>query len=444
MVKSLSGYRSPKALACLLFASGLLALQYASLSEVQAAPAGEPDLEIWVDGPLDIKPGNDPRQPDAAVDHRGRKIFVWDSNGGEAGQDIFLRIFESDGTALTAPSQVNTVATSTQDYPRVAVAADNSFLVIWQSGEPPASNPSVFRDMVRSQAYDATGQKVGVEQLLSTLEPLGTTDISANVAALKGGGYVVCWQSANTATAGYNNITIQARMVNANGTPNGDQFQVNALHTGSVIDCDVAPLPDGGFVVVWTNPEIHARRFAADGTAAGTEIQVNTIDINAPRDESAVATSDDGRVLVVWTDTEGTDTVAGTKTEVRARLFNSTLSALGTDFRVNDTVTGDQDWPKVAPYGDDFFVVWQSEVSSGPDGEPDSIEGRVITGANQFDGSQFLVNGYVLDSQGFPGIGGLDGRVAISWRSRGNDETSQNVIQGLGWSVCGIFCNGFE
>jgi len=416
----------------------------AAVPDVSAQPRGEPEPEIWVDGPLEVKPGNDPREPDAAVDHRGRKVFVWDSNGGEAGQDIFLRIFDLGGASLVGPSQVNTVTTSTQDFPRVAVAADNSFLVIWQSGEPPQANPSVFRDVVRSQAYDASGQKVGGELLLSTLEPLGTTGISANVAALVGGGYVTCWESANTASPGFNNTTVQARLVNANGTPNGDQFQVNESFTTSARDCDVAPLPDGGFVITWSHANIQARRFNSNGQTVGGEFQVNTIAINGLRDEAAVATSDDGRVLIVWTDTEGTDTTPGTGTEIRGRLFNATLSPLGSDFRINAVESGDQDWPRVAPYGKDFFVVWESAVSSGNDNEPNGIEGRVVTGANRYDGGQFQVNRYIANSQSKPGIGGVDGRIAIAWHSRGNDETGQNVILAVGWSVCGIFCNGFE
>ena len=32
------------------------------------------------------------------------------------------------------------------------------------------------------------------------------------------------------------------------GTPNGTQFQVNESYTSSARDCDVAPLPDGGFL----------------------------------------------------------------------------------------------------------------------------------------------------------------------------------------------------
>ena len=45
-----------------------------------AAPFGEHAGEIWIDGPDDVKPGINPAHPDAAVDHLGRSIFVWDGN----------------------------------------------------------------------------------------------------------------------------------------------------------------------------------------------------------------------------------------------------------------------------------------------------------------------------------------------------------------------------
>jgi len=407
-----------------------------------AAQLGEPGPEIWADGPLDVKPGNDPRQPDAAVDHRGRRIFVWDSNGGTGtSQEAFLRVFDSDGTSLVGPVQVNTYDTATQDHARVAVQADGSFLVIWQSGEPPMPGDNFERRMVRSQAYDADGQKVGAEQLLSTLQSLMATDIAANVAALAGGGYVVVWQSAQTNGADAGN-SIQGRRVNANGTPNGDQFQVNSDNSSTAeVDCDVAPLADGGFIATWGFfRDIRARRFAADGMPVGNDFVVSTITLNVLRDETAVATADDGRVLVVWTDVDEDDN----DTEIRGRLLSSTAVPQGSDFRINSLITGAQDWPKVAGYGGNFFVVWQSEFSVGPDGAPFSIEGRLVSGADAFASSQFLVNQWTDLSQGFPGMGGKDGLVAIAWRSQSNSETAQNVIQGGVWSVCGIFCDGFE
>jgi hypothetical protein len=41
-------------------------------------------------------------------------------------------------------------------------------------------------------------------------------------------------------------------------------------------------------------------------------------------------------------------------------------------------------------------------------------------------------------------MGGKNGRIAIGWRSSSNPDTTSNVIQGQFWSICGIFCDGFE
>jgi len=47
-------------------------------------------------------------------------------------------------------------------------------------------------------------------------------------------------------------------------------------------------------------------------------------------------------------------------------------------------------------------------------------------------------------AQQFPGSGGRDDRVAIGWHSKSNPDTTDNVINGQIWSVCGNFCDGFE
>ena len=91
-----------------------------------------------------------------------------------------------------------------------------------------------------------------------------------------------------------------------------------------------------------------------------------------------------------------------------------------------------------------FFVVWSSAESVGPDTEPDSIEGRIVTGADSFGSAQFLVNEYTIERQNHPGIGGKGGLLAIAWFSARNAETSENLIMGQFWNICGIFCDSFE
>jgi hypothetical protein len=177
----------------------------------------------------------------------------------------------------------------------------------------------------------------------------------------------------------------------------------------------------------------------SDGTPAGNDFQVNTF-VGSFRDQTDVATNEDGRVLVVWRDDED-----GDGTEIRGRLYNPALTPLGPDFRINTYVTDDQTVPQVAGYGKaGFFVVWRSFGSSGPDAAPFSIEGRIVTAADAFAGPQFLVNQYTSNSQENPGIGGRGGYVAMAWMSRENEVVMGQVILGQFWNICGIFCDGFE
>jgi len=412
-------------------------------SGAPGAPMGESGPELWVDGPLDMVVGGIPNHPDAAADHRGQQVYVWEDNPSdddESAIDVFMRIFDQGGGSLLGPVKVNTTDEQNQRFARVAIAPDGTFLVIWQSFEPTAM-PGVFFAKIRSQAFDSAGQPVQSEQLLSTVETNLQTEAHANVAALTGGGYVAVWESWNSADPQDSTYSIQGRMVGADGIPSGSQFQVNSLMTGLLEQYPSVTGPaDGGFLATWNGPQIQARRFMSDGTPDGNDFQVNTFAGVSWRDQPDVATNKDGRVLVVWRDDED-----GNGPEIRGRLFNPALTPLGPDFRINTYVTDDQTVPQVAGYGKSgFFVVWQSFGSSGPDAVPFSIEGRIVTGVDAFAGPQFLVNQYTNNSQENPGIGGHGGYLATAWMSRENEVVMGQVILGQFWNICGIFCNGFE
>jgi hypothetical protein len=199
-------------------------------------------------------------------------------------------------------------------------------------------------------------------------------------------------------------------------------------------------LADGGFIVTWSVPEVHGRRFAANGTPVGNDFLINTAD-QRTESETDVAVHSDGRVLVVWRDPE--EAISGS--EIHGRMYSPGLVAQGAEFRINTTLADNQSWPKVAPFGQGgFFVVWESVSSSGADAEPNSIEGRMVTGNNAFGSAQFLVNQWTINNQHHPGAGGTNGRAAIAWAAQDNAETSSNVITGQTWNICGIFCDSFE
>ena len=406
---------------------------------VTAAPIGENAGEIWIDGPEDKQPTLNPARPDVAVDNLGRSIFVWDGNPAiNGGNDIYLRIYPADGSSPGDPVLVNTVLENSQDFPRVAVSSDGSFLVIWQSYEPHEVGDG-RRRAVRSQAFDADAQPVGSEQKLNSLSTNGVTEVHADVAALRDGGYVVTWHSGNT-FGDDANTSIQARRVGATGLPLAEQFQVNEIIGNSQTAPAVTALADGGFLIVWTIPQLRGRRFSADGTAGGDSFQINTIDSTGVFDPDAVL-HEDGRVLVIWRDDEDSEN----SWEIRGRLYSQDLVAQAADFRINTLITGEQQHARTAGFGENgFFVIWQSGVSAGDDNDPLAIEGRIVTGSDQFAGPEFQLNQWILESQHDPGIGGKNGRVAVVWDSQSNAESPDSVITGQLWSICGIFCDGFE
>lgn len=266
-------------------------------------------------------------------------------------------------------------------------------------------------------------------------------NLFADVAALKSGGYVVVWRS-NNSPGLESDLYIEARLVNADGTPNGPEFKANASDGPNVSQPTVTELVDGGFVVVWagTGVQVQGRRFMADATPVSGDFQINTLTEGTEAEPDAALHSD-GRVMVVWE----TQEIPGEDREIRGRIFSSTLQAQGSDFRINTLTDGVQDNPKVGDYGrGGFFVAWDSAVSIGNDNDAGSIQGRIVTGSDQFAGPDIQINRWIAGGQANLGLSGRGDHIAIAWRSTSNEDTNDDVITAQLWFVCGIFCDSFE
>ncbi len=90
------------------------------------------------------------------------------------------------------------------------------------------------------------------------------------------------------------------------------EYRVNTYTTNDQISPAVAMDSDGDFVIVWQSREqdgdhfgIFAQRYSKDGTPAGNEFQVNTYTTNQQA-RPAVAMDADGDFVVVW-HSEGQD-----------------------------------------------------------------------------------------------------------------------------------------
>lgn len=422
----------------------IIAITMASTYAI-ANPPGDGGVEFWVDGPADVIQSGDRNFPDVAVDPEGRSIYVWQDSGTidtvTPRTEVFLRRFDAVGNALSDPIIVNTLTDDDQSNPRIAVSANGSFLVIWQSDEPDPDAEGNARRWVRGQAFDANAQPSGAERLYTSVSTGAITDRHADVAALEGGGYAVVWAQEST-IAPDTGRSIRARLVSANGEANGSAFIVNSATSANESLPAVTELDDGGFFAAWrSDSDLNGRRFDAAGVPVGDEFQINTQDIGTAQDAD-LTRGPDGRILVVWEDGEA----AGDGAEIRGRLFGPTLGSLGGDFRINTVTEEGQNDPRAAAYDDlGFLVVWQSFTSAGTDTDS-SIEGRMVTGVNQFSTPQFLLNKHTPGGQAFPAVGSFGDSLSVAYTGPSSTfiESTDDAIIGQSWSICGIFCDRFE
>ncbi|MGD0206843.1 MAG: hypothetical protein ABSC89_04470 [Verrucomicrobiota bacterium] len=374
---------------------------------------------------VNVQGTNDQENPRVALLKNGGAVFVW--QGGQKGfQQIYARFLSPTNTWLTTsdvpisaqfvtnvlvlngyatnrtltvktnwnPSHTKitgyttnttttvtkTVATNTtvntvnfQINPAVATLANGNVVIVWGSFDQ--AGPNSLQD-VYGQILSPAGVKIGAEFLINQFTPYNQR--TPTVAALANGGFVVAWVSEQERVVGvpnanvmaanqqaYASIDIYARLYDANGNPQGNEFLVNT-DFNPCANPAVAAGSDGGFMVAWdakdmTSPttnslDIYARSFTSAGAGSGsTVVRVNTYlygDQYAPR-ISSLGTD----YLITWTSL-GQD---GSREGVYAQFMRGNGSEFGGEFRVNTTTVSSQMQPAVASDGaGQFLVVWTS------------------------------------------------------------------------------------
>lgn len=248
------------------------------------------------------------------------------------------------------------------------------------------------------------------------------------VAATESGDFVVVWQSLGSAGDDTHQYSVQARAFDAAGQALSDDVQVNAYTTGQQQWPAVAKSADGSFVVVWASrgsaggdgsaESVQGRQFDSLGQPLATDFQVNLSTAGA-QNYPDVAAASDGRFVVVWqSEASGGDDHQGYS--IQGQLFAADGSLSGGEFQVNDHTPLDQARPKAAMSVDgSFMVVWESASSAQDDLSLSSIQGRRFDASGNPLGAQFQVNVVTTGGQSQPRIAmAADGQAAVVWRSQ--------------------------
>jgi hypothetical protein len=141
--------------------------------------------------------------------------------------------------------------------------------------------------------------------------------------------------------------------------------------------------------------DIYARIFNASGVAQGNEFQVNT-DTNICANPS-VAVAADNTFTIVWDEKNLAN--PNYSWDIYGRQFTSPTSG-GAVQVVNSQLYGDQYAPRISALGTDYLVVW---TSMGQDGSREGIFGQYLRGGTKL-GAEFQVNTTYLNSQIQPAV----------------------------------------
>ncbi|MCM8611447.1 hypothetical protein, partial [Accumulibacter sp.] len=367
--------------------------------------------------------GNTDVSPNAS---RSLGLRVSDGDGGSSIANVLDIVVNDqvDGTpkAHGEDGRLNTHVSGNQYTEGIARLASGGYVTIWRSDDAQDGSGSG----IYGQRFSASGVAVGPEFRVNT----ATTgdQLEASVAALSTGGFVVAWTNRASNVDG-SSYGVYAQRYNASGVAVGPEFRVNTVTTNDQAQPSVAA-HGSGFIVTWySNGQdgsgygVYAQRYLNDGSAVGPEFRVNTT-TSGNQYEPAVAARNDGSFVVAWR-SDGQD---GSGAGIVTQRFDSSGTRLGPEAVVNANTGGNQYETRLAMLdGGGYVVVWRDDSQ---DGSGAAVMAQRYDAGGVAQGGNFRVNEFTSGNQYLSSVTGLSGGgfvVAFYNDNTGPDGTSANV-----------------
>jgi uncharacterized repeat protein (TIGR01451 family) len=376
------------ALTSLCLIPGTAPAQFTTLTNeqlVNTTTAGEQWVYFWSIRSVAMKPD-------------GGYVVAWIDNGGLDGQaqGIFGQMFDATGTKVGTEFQVNTTTSGSQTDVTVAVAPDGSFLIGWDG-------PGISQD-VFAQLFTKDGVKKGTEFLLSTtvngnqkypevqFYPDGTflaafadgsnssklqkfdadgRTIGLETTIISGVIDGISINQDKTVLITFDDANdVWAQLFDINLQPLAAATRINTTTAGIQRYLIGRVDAEGNMVFVWESDGqdgsgigIYYKMYWANFTLRKDETAV-TSNVTNNQTEPKVAVEYGGRFVIAWTDDNNLDgggTAGGiTGNSVRMREFDTNGNPVGSEYQVNQSITGNQSFPVIDVNAAGKFVVdWE-------------------------------------------------------------------------------------
>ena len=257
---------------------------------------------------------------------------------------------------------VNTNSAHDQTQPAVAFLPDGRYAIAWQGDEGDGDGPGVLARM-----FYADTSPVQEEFILNTF----TDNVQHQVAllAIPGTGYEFVWMNFSLAVPG--KFGIVSREFSTDGTANEPESPLSDFTATHRLPA-AARLSDGGKAVVWDSNDsgnddgiqIYGRVFNADGVPKGPSMILHPPGL-PHHQRPAVAGLPTGGFMVVWEACEslnGGGPPDGDGCGIYGAIYANDFSTTKASFLVNSDPTGSQMFPTVTAAGDNYVVVWSTEI----------------------------------------------------------------------------------
>ena len=351
-------------------------------------------------------------EPSLTALNDGGYIVAWSDQGTSTTDYIYTQRYNASGVKVGGPALVNSVTSSAQEDPTITALANGGYVVAWQSG--------TFDDMsdIAAQVYNANGVKVGSEFIVNTAR-IGMQD-SAEITALKDGGFVVSWASYGQDGSGWGGYL---QRYEASGAKVGAETRVSTTTQYDQDGPTVTGLADGGIMVVWEGngkddtSGIFGQRFKDDGSKSGGEIRINTR-VTDDQTDPVVKVLSSGNYVVTWQsapdDGDGDDETDA-PSDIYAQLFNAAGVKVGVETLVNATTAGNQEEPNVtAMTNGGYLVTWAGQGT----GDVNGIFSQLFNASGVKVGTEIRINTITTGDQSFSQVTALaDGGYVVAWES---------------------------
>ena len=298
----------------------------------------------------------------------GGFVVAWESYATDGSGDALYRTFRADGTSAMLADGAVAGTTGLQQDISVVGLKDNQFAIGWNEGNTAVSglgNSSAA--MLR--AFDLTGALGNGLRLSGNwggdYGPRLTSDGTQILAA---------WDDSSgpsTAQNGEDGIysrILTAPLPTANFTDGGTRMDTGTFREATM-DPDVA-LTGAGVAVVWDDATAQTDSRDVFLSLNGVVSRVNTTTGNDQK-QAAIAALPDGGFVVVWTDLGNL-----TGSDIRARVYNAAGQPASDDFVVTEAGPATalvQFAPDVVALKDGRFMVCWGDSNSGQ-----GISGRIF------------------------------------------------------------------